>query len=106
MRIYALISTVEVEESMDLPAALQLTLPVVRTASGELAYLSDQRFQPLANVAIVATPGSGGAEGISRLHPECGRRGVWRPADAAMHLRRLRPDRTISTSIAARPTLP
>ena len=61
--LYSSISTVEVEESMDLPAALQLTLLVVRTASGEFAYLSDQRFQPLANVAIVATPGSGGAEG-------------------------------------------
>src|SRR5580693_2579517 len=61
--LYSSIATLEVEESMDLPAALQLTLPIVRTAGGDLTYLSDARFQPLANLAVVATPGSNGAEG-------------------------------------------
>ncbi len=61
--LYSSIATLEVEESMDLPAALQLTLSIVRTAGGDLTYLSDARFQPLANLAVVATPGSNGAEG-------------------------------------------
>jgi phage protein D len=61
--LYASIATLEVEESMDLPAALQLKLPVVRTGSGEFTYLSDARFQPIANLSVIATPGSGGADG-------------------------------------------
>jgi phage protein D len=63
--LYASIATLEVEESMDLPSALQLTLAVARTASGDLTYVADKRFQPLANLAIVATPGSGGAGAIN-----------------------------------------
>jgi len=59
--LYSSIVTLEVEESMDLPAALQLKLPVSRTASGEYTYLSDGRYQPLANLSIIAAPGSGGA---------------------------------------------
>ena len=61
--LYASVVTLEVEESMDLPAALQLKLPISRTGNGEYSYLSDGRYQPLANLSIIATPGSGGAAG-------------------------------------------
>ena len=53
----------EVEESLDLPGAVQLTLPVATSSSGDLTYVSDSRFQPLVNVAVVATPGAGSAAG-------------------------------------------
>ena len=39
---------VEVEESMDLPAALEITMPVSRASGGDLSYVSDPRFAPLA----------------------------------------------------------
>lgn len=62
--LYASIASVEVEESMDLPAALQLTVPVVRTAEGDLSYVADSRFAPLANLAVVATAGAGEIGGL------------------------------------------
>jgi phage protein D len=58
--LYASIASLDVEESMDLPAALQLTVPIAATSSGDLLYVSDPRFAPLANLAVVATPGGGG----------------------------------------------
>lgn len=61
--LYASVASLEVEESMDLPAALQMTVPIATTTSGDLLYLSDPRFAPLANLAVVATPGGGGAGG-------------------------------------------
>jgi phage protein D len=57
------INLLEVEESMDLPGAAQLHLPVDRTASGDLNYVSDQRLQPLVNLAVVASPAAGSAAG-------------------------------------------
>jgi phage protein D len=62
--LYTLITSVEVEEGMDIPAALQITVPVSRSDSGDLAYVSDPRFAPMASVAIVATAGGTGAEGV------------------------------------------
>lgn len=56
-------ATVEVEENMDLPGAAQLTLPVSLTEADELAHVSDARFGPLANLAVVVTPPEGGAGG-------------------------------------------
>ncbi len=56
-------SSLEVEENADLPGAIQLHLPVTRTAAGDLQYINDSGFQPLANLAIVAT-----AQGQA---PEC-----------------------------------
>src|SRR4051794_12511606 len=64
--LYTAVSSLEVEENLDLPAAVQLTLPVTRTDDGDLAYVSDSRFQPLVNLAVVVTPG-GGASGGSAL---------------------------------------
>jgi phage protein D len=55
-RLYTLLSSVEVDESMDLPGALQLQLPVSANADGDLDYVNDPRFAPLANIAVVATP--------------------------------------------------
>lgn len=54
--LYTLVSSVEVEESMDLPGALQLQVPVSVGSDGDLTYVNDPRFAPLANIALVATP--------------------------------------------------
>jgi hypothetical protein len=62
--LYTLIAMIEVEESMDLPAAVQILLPVSRSSGGDLTYLSDPRFAPLANVAVVAAAGGSGAPGV------------------------------------------
>jgi phage protein D len=61
--LYSALSSLEVEESLDLPGAVQLTVPIATTASGDLNYVSDSRFQPLVNLAVVATPGAGSAAG-------------------------------------------
>jgi Phage tail baseplate hub (GPD) len=61
--LYAAISSLDVEESMDLPGAVQLTVPVGRTDSGDLTYVSDIRFQPMVNLAVVATPAAGTSAG-------------------------------------------
>jgi len=63
--LYTSVASLEIEESMDMPGALQLTLPVVRSNDGDLAYVSDARFAPLANIAVVATAGTGGAAGAA-----------------------------------------
>jgi hypothetical protein len=62
--LYTLIASVEVEESMDLPAAVQITLPVSRSGGGDLTYIGDARFAPLATVAVVATAGGSSAAGV------------------------------------------
>jgi phage protein D len=54
--LYTLVTSIEVEESMDLPGALQLQVPVSVTSGGDLGYVNDPRFAPLASVAVVATP--------------------------------------------------
>src|SRR5215211_5326737 len=54
--LYTMLSAIEVEESMDLPAALELHVPVSRSAAGDLSFVPDARFAPLVNVAVVATP--------------------------------------------------
>jgi len=57
------LSSLEVEENADLPGAIQLHLPVTRTADGDLQFVNDSGFQPFANLAVVAT-----AQGQS---PQC-----------------------------------
>src|SRR5689334_5675809 len=54
--LYTALTSLEVEENMDLPGAVQLTLPVGRSDDGELTYASDPRFRPLANLAVVVAP--------------------------------------------------
>src|ERR1700749_3879505 len=62
--LYTLIVSIEVEESMDRPAAVQILVPVARSSGGDLAYVSDPRFAPLASIAVVATAGGSGASGV------------------------------------------
>ena len=62
--LYTIISSLEVEESFDMPGAMQLTLPIARSDGGELAYVSDPCFAPLANLAVVATPGATGVSNV------------------------------------------
>src|SRR5256714_82849 len=62
--LYTALTSLEVEENADLPGAIQLVLPVSRSASGELTYVSDDRFRPFANLAVVVTPEGKPAECI------------------------------------------
>jgi hypothetical protein len=62
---YNAIATLEVEENMDLPGAVQISLPVSRTQSGDLSYVSDSTLQPMVNVAVVVNPPKGGAAGAA-----------------------------------------
>ena len=62
---YTLITSVEVDESMDMPAAVQICLPISRSTGGDLTYIDDARFAPMATVAIVATAGGSGASGVA-----------------------------------------
>jgi phage protein D len=61
----ALITAIEVEEGMDIPSALQITVPVSRTDSGDLNYVGDPRFAPMAAVSVVASAGGTGASGAA-----------------------------------------
>jgi hypothetical protein len=63
--LYTLIASVEVEESMDLPAAVEITVPVSRASGGDLSYVADPRFAPQAPVAVIATGGGSGAAGVA-----------------------------------------
>jgi hypothetical protein len=60
---YDQIGSLEVEENADLPGAIQLTLPVI-AQNGDISFVSDDRFKPFANIAVVATPSSGFAQCI------------------------------------------
>jgi hypothetical protein len=60
---YTKLSSLEVEENADMPGAIQLSLPVSRSAEGDLTFVNDSGLQPFANLTVVATP-----EGNS---PEC-----------------------------------
>jgi len=53
--LYQAISSLQVEENLDLPDAIQLGIAVSRTAAGELDYPGDRRLRPFTNVAVVAT---------------------------------------------------
>lgn len=57
---YNAVIKLEVEENMDLPGAVQINLPVSRSQSGDLTYVSDSTLQPMVNVAVVINPPSGG----------------------------------------------
>lgn len=62
--LYTAVAAVEVEESMDMPAALQITLPVTRNAQGGLSYIDDARFAPMSNIAIVASAGGASSSAL------------------------------------------
>jgi hypothetical protein len=63
--LYTLIHSVTVEESMDMPAAVEITLPVSRATGGDITYISDGRFAPLAPLAVIASAGGSGAQGVA-----------------------------------------
>src|ERR1700757_2711243 len=63
--LYTLITSVEVDESMDMPAAIQICLPISRSSGGDLTYIDDTRLAPLASVAVVASAGGSGASGVA-----------------------------------------
>ncbi|MDT7543565.1 MAG: hypothetical protein QOE33_3469 [Acidobacteriota bacterium] len=52
---YTGLSSLEVEENLDLPSAIQLSLPVSSTGEGELTFVSDGRLRPFANLAVEVT---------------------------------------------------
>ena len=56
--LVTLLTSLDVEESMDLPAAIQLDVPLSRSTGGDFTYINDASFAPMAAVAVVATPGS------------------------------------------------
>jgi len=62
--LYGAIDTLEIEENADLPGALQLTVAVARTSSGDVTFVNDSPFQPFTNLAVVVTAGSDGPECI------------------------------------------
>jgi phage protein D len=63
--LYTNLTSLEVEENMDLPGAVQLNIPVNRSPAGDLTYVSDPRFQPLTNLAVVVTPAPGTSGGLA-----------------------------------------
>ena len=60
-----LLASTEVEESMDMPSSIQIKLPVSRSSGGDLTYIADSRFAPLATVSVVAQAGGSGAGGVA-----------------------------------------
>jgi phage protein D len=77
--VYRAMSSLEVEENVDLPDAVQLKLAVSRSPAGELDLPADPRLRPFSNVAVVVTPEGGTAECIfdgyvlsHRIHLESG----------------------------------
>jgi phage protein D len=66
--MFAAITSLEVEESLDLPGAIQLSLPVDATDGGDLTYVADARLQPLVNLAVVVQPsGDSASSGLGAL---------------------------------------
>ena len=61
---YNSLNLLEIEENVDLPGAIQLNLPVNRSDDGDLTFVTDQRWGPLANLAVVVTPDDGPTECI------------------------------------------
>ena len=52
---YTQMTSLEVEDNIDLPAAFQLQLPVSRSGSGGLTFADDDAFQPFAGFAVVVS---------------------------------------------------
>jgi hypothetical protein len=87
-RLITALAALEVEENADLAGAILIKVPLDTTDTGDLTYVSDAIFAPLANLAVVATPQNGGAQCIfdgyvlsHKVHLETGTTGstleVW-----------------------------
>lgn len=59
--LYDQLVSLEVEENADLPGAVQLVLSV-SAVQNDLAFVSDDRTKPFANIAVVVTDPNGSAE--------------------------------------------
>lgn len=57
--LYKKLTALEVEESLDLPGAVQFSLPVDRTKDGDLTFVGDPKFGPLTPVAVVTEADAG-----------------------------------------------
>lgn len=76
--LYSGLSSLEVEENLDMPGAIQLNLGV-SSADGDLTFVNDSGLGPFVNVAVVATPEGQDAQCIfdgyilsHKLHLETG----------------------------------
>lgn len=70
---------IEVEENLEMPSAVRMTVPVVRSETGDLTAVGEKRFKPFANIAVVAGVDDGSSQCIfdgvvlsHRLHLETG----------------------------------
>ena len=48
-----------------MPSAIQITIPLSRSSGGDLNYVVDPRFAPLATVSVVASTKGAGAQGVA-----------------------------------------
>jgi|SRR4051794_10790928 len=69
----------EVEENLDLPSAVKMTVPVEQTDRGDFTAVGERRFRPFAPIAVVASADGGSPQCIfdgfvlsHRLHLEPG----------------------------------
>jgi phage protein D len=76
---YTQMTSLEVEDNIDLPAAFQLHLPVSRSSDGDLTFVNDDAFQPFTSFAVVVSVEGQDAECIfdgfvlsQKLHVETG----------------------------------
>jgi len=53
--LFSRIDTIEVEENVDMPGAIELQIAVGRSTDGDLDPVNDPALQPFANVAVVVT---------------------------------------------------
>ncbi len=51
------LQSIEVEENVDGPSAMTITVPVNRTSSGDLTYVDDGSFEPYTSVSVVLRTG-------------------------------------------------
>lgn len=57
--LYDKLTGLEIEESLDTPAAVQFSLPVDRSEDGDLTIVGDPKFGPLTPIAVVAEADAG-----------------------------------------------
>jgi hypothetical protein len=53
------LATLEVEENLDMPGAIEMTLPVKRSDDADLDTVNDTRLAPLSNIAVTASAKDG-----------------------------------------------
>jgi len=61
--LYGALSQLDVEESAELPGAINLSVAVAADGSGDLTYVNDSTFAPYANLAVVVS--------VDGQSPEC-----------------------------------